>query len=123
MKAEKLKLIGQLSELEKRDFYQFFERNLPRCRKAWPQKTFIEPQVALEGLEKTPENERRQYLWYLHSILDVVDLRNEYIKNLAKILDQETLPEKELHKLGCDMNLYLQAAQKALNSSKKFAPK
>jgi hypothetical protein len=100
MKTEKRLLIGQLSEYEKTDFQKFFARVLPSLRKAWPEKTFVEPQEALKRIDSPPEDERKQYLWYLQSILDVIDLGSEYRKNLANILNRQTLPENDLHKLG-----------------------
>lgn len=122
MKPEKRLLIGQLSEYEKADFQKFFARVLPSLRKAWPKKTFIEPQEALKGLDKTPDKEHSQYLWYVQSILEVVDLRVEYRKAFAEIIDYDyaKLGKKDVREFGQSIHIYLQAAEKALNSSKRI---
>jgi hypothetical protein len=120
-----MQVIGQLSDLDKRDFNKFFERILPLCRKAWPQKTFVEPQAALKGLEKSPDKEHRQYLWYVQSILEVVDLRDEYRKAFVEIInyDYAKLGKKDVREFGQPVYIYLQAAEKALNSAGRAAQK
>jgi hypothetical protein len=120
MKTEKHLMIGQLSEHEKKDFQKFFDRMLPSFRKAWPGKIFIEPQEALKGLDKTPDKEHRQYLWYVQSILETVDLQDEYRKAFAEIVgyDYAKLGKKDVRDFGQPVHIYLQAAEKAFNATK-----